>query len=399
MNFSAQQLDVLNRVKQWVDKKNSPVFKLFGYAGTGKTTIAKHFADGMDGDVLFGAFTGKAAHVMAQKGCTGATTIHRLMYVPQDRGTTKLRQLEQEILELPSDAAPEELEELRRLIKEEKAKLSRPMFALNQESPITGASLVIIDECSMVDERMGMDLLSFGVPVLVLGDPAQLPPVASSGFFTKGKPDFLLTEIHRQAEESPVLQLATAIREGREIAPGIYGSSSVLEKSKMDPEFVLSSDQIIVGKNKTKRVVNKRVRELLERSSLLPEQGDRLVCLRNDHDVGLLNGSIWNVKNNFGSDEVLSVLEIESEDSGGQLSVTAHSHYFMGTEDQLSFWDKKDAQEFDYGYALTCHKAQGSQWGSVLILDESRAFRSDRQRWLYTAVTRASESVHVMIDY
>ena len=95
----------------------------------------------------------------------------------------------------------------------ERKRLAQPAFTLNQFSPVKDAGLVVIDECSMVDDRMGQDLLSFGTKVLVLGDPAQLPPVRGSGFFTDTEtPDVMLTEIHRQAKDNPIIAMATKVR-------------------------------------------------------------------------------------------------------------------------------------------------------------------------------------------
>src|SRR6476646_5927896 len=152
--FSPHQDAALKAVAAWLKAKpgvndNPPVFRLFGYAGTGKTTLARHIADDMDGEVKFAAFTGKAASVMRGKGCRDASTIHSLIYRARESGE-----------EIPS-------------------------FDLYDEAPASKAKLIIIDECSMVDAELGRDLLSFGVPVLVLGDPAQLPPIQGGGFFTE----------------------------------------------------------------------------------------------------------------------------------------------------------------------------------------------------------------------
>ena len=72
----------------------------------------------------------------------------------------------------------------------------------------------MIDECSMVDAELGRDLMSFDVPVLVLGDPAQLPPIQGGGFFTEAEPDAMLTEVHRQAQDDPIVRLSMEVREG-----------------------------------------------------------------------------------------------------------------------------------------------------------------------------------------
>lgn len=392
MDWSPQQQAAIEAVQGWLADPAPQVFRLFGYAGSGKTTLAKHLAEGA-GRALFGAFTGKAALVLRQKGCP-ASTIHSLIYTPKESSKRALRQLEEKLIQLPDDTSPEERAALEAQLKAEQEKANRPMFSLKLESEVESADLVVIDECSMVDERMGLDLLSFGTPVLVLGDPAQLPPVGGAGFFTENcTPDVLLTEIHRQAAGNPILDMATTVRQGGRPNPGAYGDSRVLGSGeKLTPEMALGVDQIIVGRNATRYATNKRVRELLGRTDPSPVPGDKLVCLRNDHDKGLLNGSLWVVEEaQCGED--LAILTLTPVEGGEAIVVDAHMHYFQGRGKELNWWEKKDAQEFDYGYALTCHKAQGSQWGSVLVVDESEAFRQDRHRWLYTAITRAADRV------
>ena len=148
MAWSPQQDKALAAVVEWLKTRSPQVFRLFGFAGTGKTTLARHIAEEIDGKAMFAAFTGKAALVMRSKGCDDARTIHSLIYRPKDTETEE------------------------------------PTFELNDDSPAADAKLIIIDECSMVDEELGRDLLSFGRPVLVLGDPAQLPPVKGGGFLS-----------------------------------------------------------------------------------------------------------------------------------------------------------------------------------------------------------------------
>lgn len=398
MEWSPQQTQALDNVGQWLRERNEPVFSVFGYAGTGKTTLAIHFAQGA-GNVLFASYTGKAASVMRKCGCPNASTIHQLIYLPAEKSKVRLRELEEQLWELLSEQGPDPAEttEIKRIklkIEEEKKRLKRPSFVLNSESPVRDADLVVIDECSMVDERIGNDLLYFGTPVLVLGDPAQLPPVKGGGFFTNRRPDVMLTEIHRQARDNPIIDLATRIRMGEGIPDGTYGDSLVMH-GMPDQELVTKADQILVGKNDSRRRCNSRMRSLLgcQGAGMLPVPGDKLVCLRNDHMAGLLNGTIWFVRESseIGGDEIS--LEIENEPGGSNMLVDAHTHYFEGRENELPFWRIREAQCFDYGYALTVHKAQGSQWPSVFVFDESHVFPTSRNNWLYTAVTRASEKV------
>jgi len=402
MQWSPQQDQALANVKDWIDNGDEQVFRMFGYAGTGKTTMAKELASGVKGDVLFGAFTGKAAHVLQQKGCP-ARTIHSLIYRSREKGQTTLKQLEEQLAllreELHMDGmSPDEInahkrvKDIQRLVTRERDSLAQPAFQLNLDSDVRRAALVVIDECSMVDSRMGEDLLSFGTKILVLGDPAQLPPVKGEGFFTNAQPNIMLEEIHRQAADNPIINMATTVRQGKPLALGQYGTSRVIDKSELNKDIALGVDQIIVGRNATRTNYNRRLRELKGYTGLLPNKGERLVCLRNDHEVGLLNGAIWYADKveDIGLDRVLMDLK---DDDDRLVSVEAHTHYFEGREKDLSWWDKREAQEFTYGYALTCHKSQGSQWENLLVMDESTAFRESASRWLYTAITRAANSV------
>lgn len=411
MKWSPQQDAALLAVDEWLRDPDQQVFKFFGYAGTGKTTMAQHIAEGVDGEVLFGAYTGKAAHVLRQKGCHEASTIHSMIYHTKEKGRLALKELEAELAEVLMEirsANPEVTKEsvdndravmeLRHKIELERQSLSRPTFTLNQDSDVAHAELTIIDECSMVDDRMGMDLLSFGTKVLVLGDPAQLPPVRGDGFFITGRePDLVLTEIHRQARDNPIIAMATQVREEQALSLGDYGSSRVVEKCHIDHSDAMAVDQVLVGKNMTRTASNRRIRQILGYEGLLPVPDDRLVCLRNNHERGLLNGAIWYV-NGIGDsgDSERVCMTVRPEDEGDPIDVEAHTHYFLQADRTLPWWERKEAEEFDYGYALTVHKAQGSQWNDLMLFDESYCFRRDKWKWLYTGITRAAERITVV---
>jgi exodeoxyribonuclease V len=374
MKFSPQQDEALKAVSRWLKDGRTPIFRLFGYAGTGKTTLAKYFAEHVDGEVLFAAFTGKAAQVLRTRGAKNARTIHSLIYRPKG---------EEEV----SD--------------EETGKTTvSPLFSLNRQSPLAQAALIIIDECSMVDEALGKDLMSFGTPILVLGDPGQLPPISGGGFFTEHEPDILLTEIHRQARDNPIIDLAMQVREGREIMHGDYGTAQVIGKNDVDRDMVLEADQVLVGINRTRRRYNQRLRELKGFDQAYPQAGDKLVCLRNDPAKGLLNGSLWQVMTS--SKETVKPginLLVRPEDDDmdrGSAKIKLLKSAFDDPDLEVPWQTKKRYDDFDYGYALTVHKAQGSQWNSVVLFDESFAFRDSRERWLYTAITRAAERLVIV---
>ncbi|MEZ5892142.1 MAG: ATP-dependent RecD-like DNA helicase [Parvularculaceae bacterium] len=358
MNFSPEQDDALVAVDRWLKSKGPQVFRLFGYAGAGKTTLARHIAENAGGDVAFAAFTGKAAHVMRQKGCEGASTIHALIYRPAGGGEDE----------------------------------DEPMFTLRHDAPASKADLIIIDECSMVDEELGRDLLTFGKPVLVLGDPAQLPPVKGGGFFTEGEPDFMLREIHRQAADNPIIRLSMAIREGESFDEQLE-ECRVISRRDITTEEIMASDQILVGANKTRKRYNDRLRELHGFSDATPEAGEKLVCLRNNRKKGMLNGGIWTVGARLSPRGGRIRLSVRPEEGGKSVNVTVPRAFFTDGPESVPFPQRKGADEFDYGYALTVHKAQGSQWDNVVLFDESFMFRDHAARWLYTGVTRAAQKL------
>lgn len=397
MTWSPQQHDALALVQRWIDRAEGPqVFRLFGYAGTGKTTLAIEIANMVEGDCLFASFTGKAALVMRKKGCRGAGTLHSLIYKPRRKNR--------------GDAD---------------ADRDIPMWELNPESELRGAALLIIDECSMVGEDLARDVLSFKTLVLVLGDPAQLPPISGAGFFTEGKPDVMLTEVHRQAADNPIVRIATQVRLGEQLALGSHKGSvaghgaSIIRRESLKLSSELGADQILCGKNNSRVSINRRIRGQLRAEGKLPGGnhlpvvGDRIICLKNKRDRGLLNGSMWTVD------------ELRDRDYGAKRRGRAGVTYLEATSlDQADFstcvavpepfwfWNNKDNDlnlppklsraaydEFDYAYAITCHKSQGSQWDKVVVIDESDVFggRGDREdiprRWLYTAITRAAEAL------
>jgi len=355
MNWSPQQDDALMAVERWRKAGGSQVFRLFGYAGAGKTTLARHIAENAGGDVAFAAFTGKAAHVMRQKGCVGATTIHSLIYRPS--------------------SGDEEGE---------------PSFTIRYDAPAADADLIIVDECSMVDEELGRDLLSFNKPVLVLGDPAQLPPVKGGGYFTEGEPDFMLTEIHRQAADNPIIRLSMAIREGGEFDEQSE-ECRVISRKDITTEEIMEADQILVGANRTRKRYNDRLRELHGHTDSSPEAGEKLVCLRNNKKKGLLNGGIWTVDRRMSPRGGRVRFSVRPEEGGRPVNVSVPRQFFTEGPETVPWPQRKGADEFDYGYALTVHKAQGSQWDHVVLFDESYMFREHGARWLYTGVTRAAE--------
>lgn len=347
------------------------LFKIFGWAGTGKTTLAKQIRDMVrsvrKGQVLAATFTGKAALVMQKKGIS-CSTIHSLIYSP--------------IEVIDPDTGETTVE-----------------FGLNPESPLCDASALLLDECSMVGEDLAKDLLSFGKPIIVLGDPGQLPPINGTGFFSKGTPDVMLTEIHRQAADNPIIRMSMDIRSGKGVKRGRYGQSQVIGKTDLSPDMLLSADQVLVGKNQTRAVYNQRIRALRGCNTPgVPCVDEKLICLRNERKKGLLNGGMWRPTQLPQPRGDTLEMRLASLDMEGRTAVVeVPLQFFNGEADKLTATQKRKYDEFDFGHAITVHKSQGSQWGHVLVVNENYCFREDAVKWLYTAVTRAAEKLTLAV--
>jgi len=405
MKWSPQQEAALNDVKAWLKNPKELIYRLFGFAGTGKTTLARHLVEGISGLVLNGAYTGKAALVMRQNGVENATTFHKMVYrlVPMDE--IKMRELKKE----KKTASPEEADRIMMEMRE----LSQPKFEVNPESGVRRAKLIVLDECSMLNDAHRRDILSFNVPILVLGDPGQLPPISGEGAFTRDPPQTLLTEIHRQALDNPIIQLSMLAREGRKIPFETFGESMKIRLSQFRLKHAKEANQIICGKNETRRMQNKKWRYHHDFIDTYPMEGEKVICLKNSvielHDeetdktrtTAIFNGQLFSVVDSEESSPYTNLLVKDEE--GTETPVEAFNAYFdeyrfPETLKEYTQYDMKGFHQFDFGYAITCHKSQGSQWPNILLLDDHIFGRDPemRKQWLYTAITRAENSICIV---
>jgi exodeoxyribonuclease V len=411
VNFSPKQAKALDAIAAWLADPNAKqTFYLAGAAGSGKTTITRHAVSGVRGNVAYCAPTGKAALVMRRKGCIGARTIHQLIYRPagDPPSLEMIEKLREEIKRLyaakdpgATATADKLVGQLRRA--ESESKREGPRFSLNIGSELRDAKVGVIDECSMCDEYVGRDLESFGTKLLVIGDPNQLPPIYGDGYFTSREPDAYLDEIHRQALDSPILRLADLARRGERLPIGIigdgvdvrrYGDSSLQDRA-------LSAEMIIVGRNHTRHVSNTKIRRLLGRAEdSIPVMGDRAICRRNDHELGLLNGSSWTVERCLPNlDRMTADIEVKSTDTNDRVECSTWLHHFMAREKELVGQRcRREHAEFSFGWAQTVHTAQGGQYDDVLVFDESKQFGKDAPKHLYTAITRAAKTLTVVVQ-
>jgi len=268
--------------------------------------------------------------------------------------------------------------------------------------------LIIIDEASMVDEKIWKDLLSYGTKIIAVGDHGQLPPI-SSNFNLMKKPKLLLTEIHRQAKENPIIQLSIMARNKGTIPVGKYSDTVMkFDTRESDTQEVITDllqgynaiTMILCGYNSTRIKINQFIRNAFEIHNPLPQEGDRVICLRNNHKKQIFNGMLGTITTIVTDDEQWFYAEIDMDDEDKQFKGLISAKQFNNPS-QLNFSKKRKeimkGDLFDFGYALTVHKAQGSQAKRVILFEERFRQMDDQmwKRWLYTAVTRAEEELYI----
>lgn len=427
---SDEQAEALRRIKEWFaapPEGRAPYFNLRGYAGSGKTSLMKHLigeelglsAEGLAPSCCVATYTGKAALNMTRRTGLPCSTIHRLIYSTYRLGEAELAKLRKEIAELEEAAiglAGAERRAADAVIAQKHLDLKEArglQVLLNPQSKARDAKLVVIDEHSMVDQVMAKDLLSFGTPVLALGDPGQLPPIRrGKGYFSRGEADFMLTQVHRQAEESAIIRLATWARTGRHIPFGEHDANVwKLPRGRAEPAQLLAADQVLVGYNQTRLELNNAMRREKGFSGLLPNgPAEKIVCLKNDYENGLVNGMPLRLGEAREIDEARFEAQIDREsvaaigewEEVGERDQGGRQHFLCyagGYHDHVA-WDKKrDDRDWriksklvdsTFGYAITTYRAQGSQYPNVIVWDDGFGHtETQRRQHLYTAVTRA----------
>lgn len=407
--LSTGQKAAAEEIKLWFKEQTTlepeasmpnPIYRLFGYAGTGKTTTIRAIMEMLDirGSTQFAAYTGKAAMVMRKQGLP-ARTIHSLIYEPVPPSQEECKKLMQAIKD---EDDPVQKQTLKGELKEK----SKVHFVLRdkENSGLQDCELLVLDECSMVNDEMLGDLLTFKVPMLVLGDPGQLPPIEGEGALTRTKPNIMLTEIHRQAKGNPIIDFATRARNNIHIPKIRLGTSAHVEQASLSTEEVLSFDQILCGKNLTRQKLNQRVRGLKGFTGIYPVVGEKLICLKNNAGSFLFNGmlcEVVEVGEMFDTSIQLKIKRETDEPGDAPFPVKALRAQFEQYHDKealenVKWWERDGVDEFDFGYAITTHKAQGSQWEKVLLWDDKMFVgwnRQDRPKWLYTGITRAIETI------
>lgn len=387
IELAPMQEQASSMIIDWYKTKKQ-ILHLAGYAGTGKTTLVDYVIGKLGirlNRVAFACYTGKAALVLSQKakGRYKAQTIHRLIY--QLDGESK----------------------------------GAPKFIRKSKDELAHLKLIVIDEWSMVDGKTFEDLKYFGIKLLLIGDQGQLPPVSKADSPELDKlrktPDFELTEIHRQAEGNPIIHLSMLARTKQHIAYGWYGNDKeVLVCNRMQWESIkqhcyTSADQIICGYNKTRTGLNQDIRQYLGFTSHLPQEGDKMICTKNNwgkniDDISLVNGitgHVRRVNNNLAKDYDIrreaTEIDFQPDFTDNQFKkLYLVNDHFSGKEYKLTPDEYSIYSQFEFGYAITCHKAQGSQWDKLVVIAETLN-REEHHKWLYTAITRAASRLILVL--
>lgn len=387
LNFEPNkgQAELCRRLKNWWKFKDKPMFVLSGGPGTGKTTTLKYVIDQLGlslHEVIGIAFSGKAVNVIASNGLP-AETIHAFAYTP------KMVRLKDEMGEYILD-------------NHDNYKYSLE-FVLKESIP-DNIKLIIIDEISMVPDYMIKDLLSFGIPIIGVGDKDQLPPVFGTCSYIL-RPDYVLTEIMRQKADDPIVYFSRAVNNYQHLQYGTYGSSRILRSIDLGDNLVTDYDMIICCKNSTRDRINNLIRKEIYKRSDYPEVGDKLICRQNvkDRTDGkhfLTNGTIGFIdellSNNRSSKKITIDFTPDYDDRSLFPNVEMDAKYIkLDYKDRTSFGMSRYVK-FEYGNLITVHLSQGSQYDRLLYIDEPFGDREMRRALKYTAISRAAKSIDIV---
>jgi len=391
-DLSPDQKLVYDKTLIWLKSKTDKLLSFSGVAGSGKSSLIGLLSKKFGPNTAYCAYTGKAANVLRKKlSDKGAVfsycgTIHGLIYRP---------------------------------IIDKKTKCVTGWM----RNPSIAEELIVIDEASMVGSKIWFDLLKYNKKILLVGDHKQLPPV-NSYMNLMEKPMLKLEKIHRQAEGNPIIKLSAHIREGKDIndfkTSGNDDRVVFLDNDGDTIDNVLSTmfkepttrlDSVVLSYYNTTRVeANQRVRSLIGLNGY-PQENDLAICLMNMtvNDFQVFNGMRGYVERCSLHDEDRFSARINFADEGFKVSGYLSKHQFNQTAtfksplDLASFGMNAKSWAgvgllFDFGYALTCHKFQGSQASNVMVIVQkcNRCSEEDFNRWVYTAVTRSSDKLYIV---
>lgn len=399
IELNKDQATALMLIENWWESGDKQVFELSGVSGAGKTFLVNYFIDriGLDlDDCAFVAFMGKAAMVMAKNGLP-AQTIHSLIY----------DYVKEPILEEDENGKMVPVFDEKGHIK------CHWTFKKKDELYNPNLKLIVIDEASMVSEEIALDILSYGIPVIAMGDLNQLPPVIGNPFFLKTA-DYHLTQIMRQAEGNPIIYLSQLVLNNVPLEAGQYGESIIFNHgTKITKELLKQNDIVLTYSNRMRGAVNDFYRKEFynrEREDL-PKAGERIICRKNNWKR-TINRILYLTNGTAGDIDWID----DDPQKPGQMTIDFHPDFvpkgkrFKNLVIDLDYLQIDPGEpdphqfnylnKFEYAYAITTHLSQGSQYNRVLIVNEKRfeTFPHNLYKKLqYTAITRAIDKVTIIL--
>lgn len=417
-NYTKGQKNALSKIADYIKSKTKDYFVFAGYAGTGKTTVVENIVNNAEKNklkVFVAAPTNKATVRLAEKAEgkyeANFKTLHSLMYGAPNEDTG-----------------------------EWEAKID-----------LSSEDIVIIDEASMIDDFLWKDIqeniIDVGAKVILIGDGFQLAPVGSDPKLMQkyNQKGYQLTNVVRQAAESAVIKFATALRStGSMFMPqSSQGEVSILNNQQLAQQYFEdiknNKDSIlIVNSNKTRVIMNQKSRaakfgDESNKSFLL--EGEKLITVNNSQyskngetstvtkinelsepfEVDYVKGFGQNKQTNkigllhyfdeFGRHNFLAPYLEDASLHGSQITQSELSEIeakFPGTVEKTRSGKLMLSSEVTintWGYAITAHKSQGSQWENVFVAQSNPYGDKESQaRWLYTAITRTSDKLYMVKD-
>lgn len=354
--LTKSQSDAVDRALDSIQRRKD-LFRIGGFAGVGKSTLARSIMDARYGAAVC-AFTGKAASVLRRKGLKEASTIHKLIYHYDE--ATKL-------------------------------------FKKKNRKELAYVDYIILDEASMVNTEQWRDLQSFGKPIIAIGDPGQLQPVGDDPRLMVN-PDIVLTEIHRQDAESAIIQFATHVRHGKPIRRGKKGEVEIGGKDLFWSSLEWA-DVLLCGRNRTRVAVNVERRRLKYGKDAIAYrllEGDQIVCLKNNDKLQVSNGELFTVDRIHRSSDYGWVCDLQDCDEQIKEGVVISDEAFGVPKPDSNGFRDKEILYADYGYCLSVHKFQGSEADKVAVISEQCDVWCPI-RHAYTAITRAAKELRYSI--
>lgn len=391
IELTTGQAQLMEKVVRWYkDYRNDTTssylhpqwFAYSGASGCGKTTVAKEILRELGlnepGSYIGCAYTGKAVLQM-QRNRMNAKTIHSLIYqvVPvmkRDPQTGRKYMSFEFILKEHLDH---------------------------------DYQLIIVDEAPMVNDEIVKELLSFNIPILFMGDMNQLPPVFGVSTIMQN-PDHILTQIMRQKEGDPIIQLSQMILKGLPILEGDYGTTKIVREIELDRNLLDDYDQILCVTNKMRDNVNMYIRQyILNRRGREPHLFDKIICRQNNwgeeidgyYLVNGLSGQITDISRDSLSKGYYTIDFHPEFFPEGQdfLGLHMDSKYITAKPEVQRSMPRIFNEKFEYAYAITVHLSQGSEYDRVLYLDSFFHDKELTKKARYTAVTRAKKELTYVI--